>query len=82
MRRAHWGWQDPLTARVLLPDGAALPALTHSFSTFTGPDAAADLTKFSLAALGRERNRAHHALDVASELAAELGTRVQQGEIR
>jgi hypothetical protein len=47
-----------------------------------GMDAAADLTKFSLAALGRERNRAHHALDVASELAAELGTRVQQGEIR
>lgn len=47
-----------------------------------GMDAAADLTKFSLAALGRERNRAHHALDVASELAAELGARVPQGEIR
>ncbi len=47
-----------------------------------GMDAAADLTKFSLAARGRERNRAHHALDVASELAAELGTRVPQGEIR
>ena len=47
-----------------------------------GMDAAADLTKFSLAALGRERNRAHHALDVASDLAAELGTRVPQGEIR
>jgi len=47
-----------------------------------GMDAAADLTKFSLAALGRERNRAQHALDVASELAAELGTRVPQGEIR
>ena len=40
------------------------------------------LTKFSLAALGRERNRAHHALDVASDLAAELGRRVPQGEIR
>ena len=47
-----------------------------------GMDAAANLTKFSLAALGRERNRAQHALDVASELAAELGTRVPQGEIR
>jgi hypothetical protein len=47
-----------------------------------GMDAAADLTKFSLAALGRERNRAQHALDVASELAVELGTRVPQGEIR
>jgi hypothetical protein len=47
-----------------------------------GMDAAADLTKFSLAALGRERNRAHHALDVAAELAAELGRRVPQGEIR
>lgn len=47
-----------------------------------GMDAAADLTKFSLAALGRERNRAHHALDVASELADELADRVPQGEIR
>jgi Peptidase family M28 len=47
-----------------------------------GMDAAADLTKFSLAALGRERNRAHHALDVASELADELAHRVPQGEIR
>ncbi|HEY7435763.1 MAG TPA: M28 family peptidase [Methylomirabilota bacterium] len=47
-----------------------------------GMAAADDLTKFSLAALGRERNRAHHALDVASELAAELGARVPQGEIR
>ena len=47
-----------------------------------GMDAAADRTKFSLAALGRERNRAHHALGVASGLAAELATRVPQGEIR
>jgi hypothetical protein len=47
-----------------------------------GMDATADLTKFSLAALGRERNRAHHALDVASDLAAELGSLVPQGEIR
>ena len=27
----------PLESRVLLPDGTALPALTHSFSTSTGP---------------------------------------------
>jgi hypothetical protein len=47
-----------------------------------GRDAAADLTKFALAALTRERNRAHHALDVAAELADELRGRVSQGEIR
>ena len=47
-----------------------------------GMDPAADLSKFSLAAMGRERNRAHHALDVASELAALLGAAVPQGEIR
>jgi hypothetical protein len=47
-----------------------------------GRDPAADLTKFALAALTRERNRAHHALDVASELAHELRERVSQGEIR
>jgi hypothetical protein len=47
-----------------------------------GRDAAADPTKFALAALTRERNRAHHALDVAAELADELRGRVSQGEIR
>jgi len=61
-----------------------IPPLTglQGARALPGMDAAADLTKFSLAALGRERNRAHHALDVASELAAELGARVPQGEIR
>jgi hypothetical protein len=64
--------------RVGIPPLAGLQPVRN----LPGMDAAADLTKFSLAALGRERNRAQHALDVASELAAELGTRVPQGEIR
>ena len=47
-----------------------------------GLDPSADHSKFALAALTRERNRAHHALDVAAELAAELRDRVSQGETR